>query len=64
VKPDARLFTVTIIRPQTDELQEEVCIGFAQLAKVIAQRIRAEERMGECTAPLPMIELVQGSKEG
>ena len=63
MKPDARRFNVTIIRPQTDEIQEEVRIGLAQLAKVIARCIRDEERMDECTAPVPLIELVQGNKE-
>ena len=60
---NAKLFNVTIIRPQADEVQEEVRIGFAQLAKVIAQCIREEEKESECKAPVSMIDLVQGVEE-
>lgn len=60
---DVKLFNVTIIRPQADEVQEEIRIGFTQLATVIAQCIREEERTKESRAPVSMIDLVQGSKE-
>lgn len=63
VNQNAKLFSVTIIRPQKDEVQEEVRIGFAQLAKVIAQRIREEETTKESRAPVSMIDLVRGGKE-
>ena len=61
---DAKLFNVTIIRPQAGEVQEEVRIGFTQLAKVIAQRVREDERKSESKATVSVIDLVQGVKEG
>jgi len=64
VNQDVKPFNVTIIRPQADEVQEEVRIGFAQLAQVIAQRVREEERKTESKAIVSMIDLVRGVKEG
>ena|GEM_PF-2976792 len=61
---DVKLFNVTIIRPQAEEVQEEVRIGFTQLATVIAQRIRGDETKTESKATVSMIDLVQGVKEG
>ena len=60
---EAKLFNVMIIRPQTDEVQEEVRIGFAQLAKVIAERVREDERKREPRSLVSMIDVVKGGKE-
>ena len=56
-------FDVTILRPSGKEIPRDVCIGFTQLAHVIAQRIREDERKRAPRALVSMIDLVQRVKE-
>lgn len=56
-------FDVTILRPRGKEIPGDVRIGFAQLAKVIAQRTRENDRGRESKASVSMIDLVQAVEE-
>ncbi len=54
---------VTIIRPEANETPQEVSIGLAQLAHVIAGMIKREDQDEKGTSVTSLLDLVKDAKE-
>ena len=63
MKDDLMDLRVTIMRPEANETPQEVSIGLAQLAHVIAGMLKRENQDEKRTSVTSLLDLVEDAKE-